>query len=94
MIVIYFALIDGYLDGWSSTPSYAENEISLTVDKGHEVLQNPEIFKLVDGELTKDEERQRQLVEEQKSKDNELSKEDMNALAIMELAEMIMGGGV
>ena len=104
MITIYFNLIDGYLDGWSTTPSHTENEHSVVVEKDHEVLRVPEVFKFVDGELIKDEERQRQLIEdfqepiseiELLKKENEALREeiDMNAMAFMEFAEMVMGGG-
>lgn len=104
MITIYFNIVDGYLDGWSTSPSNLESEQSAVVEKGHEVLQVPEVFKFVDGELIKDEERQQQLIEdfqETPSENEELRKEneklreeiDMNALAFMEFAEIILGGG-
>lgn len=94
MITIYFNIVGGYLDGWSSTPSNAENEHNVDVEKDHEVLRNPEIFKYVDGELIKDEERQNELIAEAEEEKNKLSKEDMQALATMELAEIILNGGI
>lgn len=97
MVTIYFTLIDGYVSGWSSTPSGTDHELHADVENDHEVLRNPEIFKLVDGELFKDEERQQQLIDEYQETLSEIEllrqEIDMNALAFMEFAEMFLGGG-
>ncbi len=92
MITIYFKPEeDGFLNGWGSIRSN-ENEISLEVDKDHEVLTNPEIFKYVDGELIKDEERQQQLIDQRIREENKLSDVDMLAMAVMELTQTLLNG--
>lgn len=92
-MVIYFKLKDGYVNGWGSTSSGDDDEIKLEVSDGHEVLRNPEIFKYEDGELIKDEERQKELKEEAEKEDNGMSIEDQNSVAILELAESLLKGG-
>lgn len=93
MVKIYFNLKDGYLDGASSTQP--GHKYSVEIEKDHEVLHNPEVFKFVNGELIKDEERQRQLIEEHEKDRAKLSKEEINEMAILELAGILadMKGG-
>lgn len=92
-MVIYFKLKNGYLEGYGSTPNNEEGEIKLEISDDHEVLRNPEIFKYENGELIKDEERQKQLIEESNVSENRLTDDEVNAIALMELTEMVMGGG-
>lgn len=93
-MVIYFNLTkDGYLTGWSSTQS-TKNDVKVYVNRDHEVLTNPEVFKYVDGELIKDENRQQQLIKEYEQEQNKLSIEDQNSIAVLELAESIAALGV
>lgn len=87
MIKIYFNLVDGRLNGYSFYDN--GHEYSAEVPEGHEVINNPDIFKYENGELVKDEEYQRQLSEEEQS---QVTDEQMNAIALMELTEIIMGG--
>lgn len=99
MITVYFNLDDdGYLDGISSTKP--GHQYSVDIDETHEVLQNPEIFKYVDGELVKVEDRQQQLIEEYEKSKNEPSEterlqqdNEMLAMAVMELSQAILNGG-
>lgn len=89
MVKIYFSLDEeGYLDGWGSTPS-SEDCFCMEVPKDHEVLRNAIIFKFVDGELIKDEERQQELIDQHERESNKLSAVDLNTLALFELAQEI-----
>lgn len=95
-MVIYFTLKNGYVNGWGTTPSGEGNEIKLEVDKDHEVLHNPEIFKYENGELIKDEERQKKLKRETEKEENRPTGEEINEMALLELAELVaktMKGG-
>lgn len=89
-MVIYFNIINGHLNGWSSSKEGYEYE--LKVPDNHEVLINPEIFKFEDGELIKDEVYQRQLIEKESQENAKPTDEELNPIAIMELTEMLMGG--
>lgn len=99
-MVVYISVdSDNYLTGWSSTRS-SDGDIEINVYRNHEALQNPEIFKYVDGELIKDEERQRELIVEREENENkpseleQLRKEnDELALALMDLAEITLNIG-
>ena len=99
-MIVYIDLDDNnYLTGWSSTRSN-DDDIEINVYRNHEALQNPEIFKYVDGELIKDEERQRELIVEREENENkpseleQLRKEnDELALALMDLAEITLNIG-
>lgn len=89
---VYLKLDDaGYVRCWSS--NYSDDDTKIDIDKDHEMLRNPEIFKYEDGELIKDEERQKQLIEEFNASENRLTDDEVNAIALMELTEIIMGGG-
>src|SRR5699024_10773305 len=90
---------DNYLTGWSSTRS-SDDDIEINVYRNHEALQNPEVFKYVDGELIKDQERQQELIEEREENENkpseleQLRKEnDELAMALMDLAEITLNIG-
>lgn len=83
---IYFNVDkEGYMSGWSSTRSH-DNDISIEVDRDHEALQNPFIFKYENGELIKDEEHQQQLIDEEKERENQPTKIDQLEDALLELA--------
>ncbi len=91
LITIYFNLDNqGYVDGFSTTECVSEHKIN--VSESHDVLSNPFIYKLVDGELVKDEERQRVIIEENEKQRNQPTLEELNALAILELAEKLERG--
>src|SRR5699024_12644873 len=91
-MVIYINLDDdNYLTGWGSTQSNGNIKIYISDE---EVLSNPEIFKYEDGELIKDEEKQKELIKEREEEENAPSKIDeliesdnTNALATMDLSE-------
>lgn len=91
MVKIYFLLNqDGFLlDGYSFNPSNSDEEVFIEVDKQHEVLINPDVFKYVDGELIKDEERQQQLNEKREKEEQKISKEERNEMAMLELANLV-----
>lgn len=86
---IYFNIDDNNrLTGWSSTPEGFVHGIDI--DEDHEIFTSDAmVFKYENGELIKDEAYQKQLIEEQ---ENKISDEQMNAIALMELTEIIMGG--
>ncbi|MEK4201143.1 MULTISPECIES: hypothetical protein [unclassified Cytobacillus] len=84
---IYFNLIDGRLDGWSSTSP--GNMYEAEVPEDHEVLSNPYIFKYENDEFIKDTEYQNQLIAEAEKESNVPNQEEINAVAILELAELI-----
>lgn len=85
-MVIYIDLKDEYVTGWSSTPS--ENSIKINVCENHEVLNNPFIFKYVDGELVKDEEKQQEMIDES-NKPNETEIKSMMMTAIIAVRKLI-----
>lgn len=92
-MIIYFETDkEGYLNGWSSSRSN-EREIELEVEEDHEVLRNSRIFKYVDGELIKDEERQQQLIGQYEKELNKQTETDKIAMALMDLAEILLNGG-
>lgn len=84
---IYFNLIDGRLDGWSSTQR--GNNLEAEVPDDHEVLSNPYIFKFENDEFIKDTEYRNQLIAEAEKESNVPNQEEINAVAILELAEII-----
>lgn len=86
-MIIYFNLKNGYLDGYSSSPNGFEYEIE--VPDNHEVLNNPEVFRFIDGELVKDEVYQQELIEKYEREQQKPTQEDMLALALLELATEI-----
>jgi hypothetical protein len=63
---------EGSVEGWSSTPSGAEHEIMLTVEKDHEFFSAPFVYyKVVDNELVYS--KGLELQDAKKSKDDELN---------------------
>ncbi|WP_153465147.1 hypothetical protein [Sediminibacillus terrae] len=89
---IYLFLDGDRVTGYGDRPSYIPNEIEVEVDEGHELLRNPVIFKYVDDKLIKDGEYQQQLIKEREEEKNKPSDEELNAIALMELTELMMGG--
>lgn len=91
---IYFTIDDDfYLTGLNSTPSFVEGELSLEIDKNHEIFEkDASIFLYVDGELVKDKEKQQQLIEESERKRKEPSDIERLEIAVMELAIYTMNG--
>lgn len=84
---------DGYVNGWGSTRS-TENDIELDLDNNHEFFKTDhQCWKYVDDELVFDEERQQQLIEEYEREKNKPSETDILAMAVMDLAELVLNGG-
>jgi hypothetical protein len=72
MDVYVLASPEGYIEGWSSTPSGAENEVMLTLEKAHAFFSTPFMYyKLVDGELIYSD--SRELQDAKRAKDGELN---------------------
>lgn len=91
---IYFTLDDdGYVNGWGSTRS-TENDIELELADNHDFFKTDfQCWKYVDGELVFDEEKQQQLIEEYEREKNKPSETDILAMAVMDLAELVLNGG-
>ncbi|MYL56208.1 hypothetical protein GLW20_01655 [Virgibacillus halodenitrificans] len=85
---------NGHLTGAWYPPSGVPDEIEVEVPKDHEAWRNAEVFKFENGTLIKDTAYQQQLINEEQAKHEQPSDDEMNAIAIMELTKMIMGGGV
>ncbi|MYL44579.1 hypothetical protein GLV94_02885 [Virgibacillus halodenitrificans] len=92
MIIHLFVDQNGRVEGTSSS----DTGYSAEVDENHDVLKNPHVYKYENGNLIKDEAYQQQLIEEEQQQQSKPNKEDMNAIAILELAEQLslMKGGV
>lgn len=92
---IYFTVDDkGYLNGWGSTPSYVEGEIELDIEDDHDIFtSDSSCWKYENGKLVFDEERQQQLIEEYEREKNKPSETDVLAMAVMDLAELVLNGG-
>jgi len=93
---VYFTVDEnGFVNnGWSSTPSFAEGEIELELDKEHEFFKSDyQCWKYENGELVFDEEKRQRLIEEYEREQNKPSELDTLALAIMELGKLILNGG-
>lgn len=100
---IYFVIDEeGYIKGgYSESELVGENVHSVEVEEEHEIFNSDaEIFKYVDGELIKDEERKQQIIKEfddQRNKPSEIEllrqENEMLALAIMELSTIVLSGG-
>ncbi|WP_188453804.1 hypothetical protein [Virgibacillus oceani] len=93
MRTVYFTLDENNrLTILSSTSTRNPNEICIDVPDGHDVLSNYEVYKYVNGELIKDIDYQQKLVDERQEAQNKPTDEEMNAIAIMELTSMLLGG--
>lgn len=90
-MVVFISLgSDNYLTGWSSARS-SDEDIEINVYRNHEALQNPEVFKYVDGELIKDEERQQELIAEREENESKPSEVERLETALLDLVVMVMG---
>lgn len=91
MITVYFNLDDdGYIDCWGSTPSNTENEHSVELPKDHEFFTSDmHAWKYENDTITLDEERQQELDEEHEKEKGKLTKEEINEMAILELASIV-----
>lgn len=92
MVKIYFSTTGGHLDMISSNPSGIIGEQFTEVPDDHEVLRNPEIYKFEDGVLIKDEEHQRQLIAEELAEESRPTDDEINAIALMQLTNLMLGG--
>src|SRR5690606_27664856 len=100
---IFFVIDEeGYIKGgYSESELVGENVHSVEVEEDHEVFNSDaEIFRYVDGQLIKDEDRHRQLIEEHENHINKPSEiellrreNEMLAFALMELSTIILNGG-
>lgn len=100
---IYFVIDEeGYIrGGYSESELIGENVLSIEVNENHEIFSNDaEIFRYVDGQLIKDEDRQCKLIEEHENHINKPSEiellrreNEMLAFALMELSTIILNGG-
>lgn len=91
LVTIYFNLDeDGFVNGYSTTECESDHKINVV--EGHEVLNNPYIFKLENGSLVKGENQQEHLERESERQENKLTREQLNSIAIAELAEAIARG--
>ncbi|MDY0396763.1 hypothetical protein RWE15_23805 [Virgibacillus halophilus] len=70
MVKIYFESDDkGYVDGWGSTRS-KDDEVELEIDMGHDFFESDShAWKYVEGNLIFDEERNKELLEENDKKE-------------------------
>ncbi|GGB56899.1 hypothetical protein GCM10011409_38090 [Lentibacillus populi] len=95
-MLFYFSVDENKrLQGVSSSPSGNPDEIAFEFDDDHEIVKDPMMsffYKYIDGALIKDTEYMEQCEKEFKEKQNKPSIDEMNAVAILELAETIMGG--
>lgn len=67
-----------------------DGDVKIDIDKEHEFFKTDiHAWKFIDGKLTFDKKRDSEIKKEQEREQNKPSKEDMNALAILELAEQI-----
>lgn len=87
---IYFDIDnEGFLNGWGSTRS-SESEFSLTLENNHEFFKSDVYsWKYVDGEIFFDEEKNIKVTEQYEKEKNKLSVDDLNTLALFELAQEI-----
>ncbi|MGX9931946.1 hypothetical protein ACW0KB_11975 [Virgibacillus salarius] len=94
MKVIHFLVDDNnYVSGGISYGKM-EDAIKLEVTDDHPILtDNANVYKYENGELVADEEYRQKIIDEKQEKENEPSDEELNAIALMELAQKVYGGG-
>ena len=100
--MIIYITVDkhNYVDGWGSTQSN-NDDIKLILDKEHEFFHSDfNCWKYKNDELVFDEEKRDRLIAEREQEVNEPSEMDLLrqenetlALAMMDLAEIILNGG-
>ncbi|MCG3418958.1 hypothetical protein [Oceanobacillus jordanicus] len=94
-MVIHMEVSDeGRVQGWSST--YYKGTVEQEIDESHPFFDSPMLYKLVEGELVKDDEYEQQLIEEEQEKLSKPSIEDQLSIALLEMNEKLYkleGGG-
>ncbi|MFL6558911.1 MAG: hypothetical protein ACJ8MO_22685 [Bacillus sp. (in: firmicutes)] len=88
---IYLSVRDGRVIGFGSSPS-SESDIEMNVLNDHQVLENPFIFKVENGELVKDDAYQEQLVQEKEERKNRQTTAQKLELMQNALDDLILGG--
>lgn len=88
---IYLSVRDGRVIGYGSTRTN-ELDLEMNVPNGHEVLENPFIFKVEDGQLVKDEAYQEQLTQEKEERANRQTTAQKLELMQRALDDLILGG--
>ena len=89
MVTIYIYINENfYVTGWGST--YSENSHKLELEETHDFFSSDiHFWKYVDGELRFDEEEKNRLLDEFEKEQNKLSADELNTLALFELAQEI-----
>lgn len=72
---IYLYMKKERVIGWGNTRG-SDEDIVFQVDPNHEVIKNPFIFKILNGQLIKDEEYQNKLTAEQEERMNKPSPQE------------------
>lgn len=88
---IYLSVRDGRVVGVGSSPS-SESDIEMSVSTDHEVLDNPFIYKVENGQLVKDEAYQQQLIQEKEERMNRQTTQQKLELVQKALDDLILGG--
>jgi hypothetical protein len=88
---IYLSIKDGRVIGFGSTQT-SETDIEMNVLNDHEVLENPFIFKVENGQLVKDEAYQQQLIQEKEERMNRQTTQQKLELIQNALDDLILGG--
>jgi hypothetical protein len=88
---IYLSTKDGLVIGFGSTQT-SETDIEMNVSNDHEVLENPFIFKVENGQLVKDEAYQQQLIQEKEERMNRQTTQQRLELIQSALDDLILGG--
>lgn len=95
-MIIYLSVVGGYVDFWGTTRS-SDNDVKVNLDKNHDFFNTDcHAWKYIDGELIFDEEKEQELIVQHEKEQNKLTVDDLNTLAIFELAQQIeeLKGGV
>jgi len=89
MVTIYINIDERhFVTGWGST--YSENSHKLVLEKNHDFFSSDiHCWEYVDGELRFDEEEKNRLLDEFEKEQNKLSADELNTLALFELAQEI-----
>lgn len=93
---IYFTVgDDGYIEGGISEGRMIGDSIcSIEIRGDHDIFtSDSSCWKYENGKLVFDEERQQQLIEEYEREKNKPSETDVLAMAVMDLAELVLNGG-
>lgn len=90
MVKVYIGLDDdNYVNGWGSLRS-SEEDIKLALGEDHSFFSSDiYCWKYADGDLIFDEERKQHLIEQYEKENTKLSADDLNTLALFELAQEI-----